>query len=236
MTSELPILIVEDEPSIVDVLRLALRREGLAHVVAAGTGEDAVALARSQRPALVVLDIGLPDMSGLEVAERLRNMLTDVPLLFLTARDSDSDKLAGFGAGADDYVTKPFNPLEVAARVKALLRRSAPSVQPELEYDLGRFVLYPEEARLVVGGEEVAAPARELQLLGFLAKHEGRVFSADEVYRQVWKAEPIGPSDQNTVSVHVRRLRERIEEDPANPQYLVTVRGLGYKLVRPRED
>lgn len=234
MPSDLPILIVEDEPSVVDVLRIALRHEGLSSVIALETGAGAIALARQEAPSLVVLDIGLPDMSGIDVALQLRETLPELPLLFLTARDSDADKLTGFRVGADDYVTKPFSPLEVAARVKALLRRAEPSAQPAVAYEFGRFTLFPEEARLVVDGREVAAPARELRILSFLARHEGRVFSADEVYRRVWNAEPLGPSDQNTVSVHVRRLRERIELDPARPRLLVTVRGLGYKLVRER--
>lgn len=233
MSQRLPVLIVDDEISVADVLRLALRREGIARVSVAQTGNSALACARADKPALVVLDIGLPDISGLEVAAGLRQFLPDVPLLFLTASDTDSDKLRGFQAGADDYVTKPFNPLEVAARVKALLRRSAAVGQPPVEFDFGRFVIYPQEGRLVVEGVDVPAAARELELLAFLARYEGRALSAGELYRRVWKAQPLGPSDQNTVSVHIRRLRERIEADPANPEYLVTVRGLGYKLARP---
>lgn len=233
MSNKLPVLIVEDEIGVVDVLRLALRREGIARVAVAQTGNSALASARAERPSLVVLDIGLPDVSGLDVATGLRQFLPEVPLLFLTGADSDADKLRGFSAGADDYVTKPFNPLEVAARVKALLRRSTSFEQPPMEYDFGRFVVYPQEGRLVVDGVDVQAAARELELLRFLARFEGRAFSAGELYRRVWNAEPLGPSDQNTVSVHIRRLREHIERDPSHPEYLVTVRGLGYKLSRP---
>ena len=233
MSPEGDVLIVEDDLRIVDVLEIALRREGIPRMTVARTGAQAIDAVRTSRPSLVVLDVGLPDIDGFDVASRIRGMIADIPLLFLTARDASADKLAAFSLGADDYVTKPFNPLEVAARVKAILRRVNATAQPAVEYDFGRFVLYPDSARLVVDGVEVPTPARELRVLEFLARHEGRVFSAEDVYRSVWMAEPIGPSDQNTVSVHVRRLRERIEVDPAKPQFLLTVRGMGYKLARP---
>lgn len=222
--------------SVVDVLRVALRREGIARISVAPNGTAALACAHAETPSVVVLDIGLPDASGLDIAAGIRQFLPEVPLLFLSGRNSDADKLKGFQVGADDYVTKPFNPLEVAARVKALLRRSEAVSKPPLEYDFGRFQLYPEEGRLVVEGHEVSAPARELELLAYLARHEGRAFSANDLYRRVWHAEPLGPSDQNTVSVHIRRIREHIEAEPADPQYLITVRGLGYRLSRPQTE
>lgn len=231
-----PVMIVENDPNVVNVLRLALRREGIARIALARDGGSAVATASDVRPSVVVLDIDLPDCNGLELASRLRIALPDVPLIFLTARDSDADKLEGFRAGADDYVTKPFNPLELAARIKAVVRRVEVSGQPPVEFDFGRFTILPQEGRLAVDGQDVPTPARELELLTFLASQEGRIFSANELYRRVWNAEPVGHSDQNTVSVHVRRIRERIERDPATPEYLLTARGLGYKLTRPKRD
>jgi DNA-binding response OmpR family regulator len=232
------VLIVEDEPMIVDVLELALRRSNVTDVRASRTGADALRSVDSEPPSVVVLDIGLPDTSGLLVAGEIRRRAPDMPLLFLTARDSDADKLRGFEAGADDYVTKPFNPLEVVARVEALLRRSAASsrIVAGRKFAVGDIVIEPQRARLTVSGSRVRMPARELRLLAFLAEHLGVVFSAAELYRAVWGADPLGAVDQNTVSVHVRRIRARIERDPSAPRYLRTVRGLGYQFVEPDED
>lgn len=228
------ILIVEDEPLIVDVLQIALRREGLTEVSSAASARQALALAAHEPVDLAIIDIGLPDISGLEVAVALRRQLPEISILFLTARDSNADKLMGFGVGGDDYVTKPFDPLEVVARVRALLRRTAATGQPaNRRYDFGRFEIRPEEGRLLVEGKDVAVPAREFQLLSFLAQNRDTIYSASDIYRAVWGEDPIGTADQNTVSVHVHRLRNRIEPDPAHPQYLLSIRGLGYKLVRP---
>lgn len=231
------ILIVEDEPLIVDVLQIALRREGFTDVVAAPTARQALATASHEPFDLAILDIGLPDVSGLEVAVALRRQSPDISVLFLTARDSNADKLMGFGVGGDDYVTKPFDPLEVVARVRALLRRSSPkAVASNRRYDFGHFEVRPDEGRLIVEGRDVAVPAREFQLLAFLAANRDTIYSASDIYRAVWGEDPIGAADQNTVSVHVHRLRNRIEPDPAHPVYLVSIRGLGYKLVLPRGE
>lgn len=230
------VLIVDDEPYIVDVLQIALRRDGFTDVTAAATGREAMAAATRGPLGAVILDIGLPDTSGFDLAVEIRRARPDVPIVFLTARDSDADKLMGFGVGGDDYVVKPFNPLEVVARVRALMRRAySQGESARAVYDFGRFQVRPEEGRLLVDGEDVQLPAREFQLLGFLAKHRDAVFSATEIYRAVWGEEPLGITDQNTVSVHVHRLREKIEPVPSEPRYLVTVRGLGYRLVQPSD-
>ena len=227
------ILIVDDEASISGLVRIALEREGFDHVRTAATVTEALAVARAENPALIVLDVMLPDGSGFDAATEIRRF-SQAPILFLTARDSDVDKLTGFGVGGDDYVTKPFNPLEVAARVKAHMRRAGGSSEDDrpIELDGGRVVVDEAAARLTVDGAEVAVPARELKLLAFLARCPERVFSAAQLYRQVWGDEPVGSADDNTVSVHVRRVREKIERDPGAPELLVTVRGLGYKLRR----
>jgi DNA-binding response OmpR family regulator len=173
----------------------------------------------------------LPDGDGFTLAGRLRK-LTSAPILFLTARSLDIDKLTGFSVGGDDYVTKPFNPLEVVARIKAHLRRSkglAEETPPV--HDCGRFRLFEDEGRLEVDGRDVPMPAREFHLLAFFCRHRGRVFSKRQLYRQVWGEEPVGEADDNTVQVHVRRIRERIEADASDPRMLLTVRGLGYRLV-----
>lgn len=230
------ILIVEDEPLIVDVLQIALRREGFTEVSAASSARQALALAAHEPFDLAILDIGLPDISGLEVAVALRRQVPEISILFLTARDSNADKLMGFGVGGDDYVTKPFDPLEVVARVRALLRRTTPvSESANRHYDFGRFEIRPDEGRLIVDGRDVAVPAREFQLLAFLASNRDTIYSASDIYRAVWGEDPIGAADQNTVSVHIHRLRNRIEPDPAHPRFLVSTRGLGYKLVQPAE-
>jgi two-component system, OmpR family, response regulator RegX3 len=236
------ILIVDDEQPIIDLLRLVLDREGLDDVAEATTVAAALESVRATEPALVVLDVMLPDGDGFALAGRLRE-LTAAPIVFLTARSTDLDKLTGFGVGGDDYVTKPFNPLEVVARIKARLRRtaapalSADAVSPPVVVrDWGTFRLFEDEGRLEVEGRDVAIPAREFQLLAFLCANAGRVFSKRQLYRQVWGDESMGESDDNTVQVHVHRLREKIEPVPADPRYLVTMRGLGYKLLSPRED
>lgn len=235
MSSE-RILIVDDEQPILDLLCLALEREGFPNVATATTAARGLELAEKDEPALVVLDVMLPDGDGFALAPQIRRSCS-APILFLTARGTDLDKLTGFGVGADDYVTKPCNPLEVVARIKALLRRtsgaSASAVPEDRIFDCGAFVLREAECRLVVGGRDVALPAREFQLLAHLCRHPGRVFSKRQLYRQVWGEEALGESDDNTVQVHVRRLREKIEADPSAPTLLVTIRGLGYKLVRP---
>lgn len=226
------ILVVDDETNISGLVRIALEREGFERVVVAGTVAEAVALARSEQPALVVLDVNLPDGSGFDAAMSIRRF-SEAPILFLTARDSDLDKLTGFGVGGDDYVTKPFNPLEVAARVKAHLRRArGVTAEGPCELDDGRVVVDEPAARLTVGGVETPMPAREFKLLAFLAHNPDRVFSAQQLYRQVWADEPMGSADENTVSVHIRRVREKVERDAGSPEMIVTIRGLGYKLAQ----
>lgn len=232
------LLLVDDEPAIVHMLELVLRKEGFRLIEHASTGSDAIRICRRFQPDFIVLDVMLPDLEGFEVCRQLR-MTTDAPVLFLTARSSDLDKLTGFGIGGDDYVTKPFNPLEVAARIKAQLRRRQAHLAPlqdrtadDPPYDFGRFLLYEQAGQLIVDDAPVVCPAKEFQLLLFLCKRPNRIFSRSQLYELVWGEESL--SDDNTVIVHIRRLREKIEADPGNPQLLVTVRGLGYKLVPPR--
>ena len=232
------ILIVDDERPITELLSIVLHREGFDSVRAAHTGADALAALAEEPPDLMILDVGLPDTDGFTLAGRIRE-LTDAPILFLTARDSDLDKLMGFGVGGDDYVTKPFNPLEVVARVKAHLRRVGDgrgNSDHAPAHECGRFRLDEDAGRLEVDGTEVAIPAREFQLLAFLCRSLGRVFSKRQLYEQVWGDPALGESDDATVMVHVRRIREKIEVDAGDPRHLLTVRGLGYKLVIPAED
>ncbi len=228
------ILLIDDEPAILDMIALVLRKEGFVHVETAATGSAGVDRCRTFEPQAIVLDVMLPDMDGFEVCRRCREM-TDAPILFLTARGADLDKLMGFGVGGDDYITKPFNPLEVAARIQARLRRHAPPAEGSPRtYDFGRFRVIEASAELLVDSAAVICPAREFQLLLFLCRNPNRVFSRAQLYERVWGEASLG--DDITVAVHVRRLREKIEPDPGNPRYLQTVRGLGYKLVHPHRD
>jgi two-component system, OmpR family, response regulator RegX3 len=225
------ILLVDDERAILDMIELVLRKEGFREIEVARSGAEAVTKCQMLRPHIVVLDVMLPDLDGYEVCREIRR-ITDAPILFLTAKSSDLDKLLGFGVGGDDYITKPFNPLEVVARIKAHLRRqlvsTSPSVKGDGIFDYGRFKVNENSASLEVNGTNIPCPAREFQLLLFLCKHPNRVFSREQLYEQVWGEQSVGAD--NTVMVHIRRLREKIELDASRPKYLSTVRGLGYKL------
>ncbi|QKG83354.1 response regulator transcription factor [Kroppenstedtia pulmonis] len=232
------LLLVDDEQAILNMLQIVLEKEGFREVLTARTGEEGIRICKQFPPDLVILDIMLPDMDGFEVCRIMREQ-THVPILFLTARSNDLDKLMGLGIGGDDYITKPFNPLEVAARVKAQLRRQqlvGQSLTQEEErriYDFGRFLVNEKSGQLIVEGKTVSCPAREFQLLCFLSRHANQIFSKGQLYERVWGEESFG--DDNTVMVHIRRLREKIEQEPGKPRYLQTVRGLGYKLVQPGE-
>ncbi|RLL42672.1 DNA-binding response regulator [Oceanobacillus piezotolerans] len=235
MGHEAHILIVDDEKAIVKMLELMLRKEGFAHIYTAYTGKEALTCLGENHIDIVILDVMLPDGSGFDLCPKIRE-LTNAYILFLTARVSDLDVLTGFATGGDDYVTKPFNPLEVAARIKAHLRRTESFPKAEQSpfaskcYDFGRFRLDENAGELIVNGEVVSCPTQVYLLLLFFCKHPNRVFSKSELLDAVWGFDHY--VDENTVSVHIRRIRERIEENPSKPTYLTTVRGLGYKLVK----
>jgi len=225
------LLLVDDEQGLLDMLNYMLEKEGFKHVDFANHAEEALRYANHTAYDLIVLDVMLPDMDGFELCRRLRQV-TNVPILFLTARVTDMDKIMGLTLGGDDYITKPFNPLEVVARIKAQLRRqelaknrSAP--QSDV-YDFGDFQLYKKQGRLVVNGREEGCPAKEFELLAFLCEHPNQVFSNRHLYERIWGQESMG--DENTVMVHIRRLRQKIESDPQNPKLIVNIRGMGYKL------
>jgi two-component system, OmpR family, response regulator RegX3 len=227
------VLIVEDEPDIADTVRLALERDGVGPVYIA----DSLAVARDVLSragiAVAVIDIGLPDGNGLDLAVEMRSRGSDAAIFFLTARDSEVDRLAGFGVGADDYIAKPFSPLELSARVRAFLRR-ARVVNPDDEtIVVGRVRIGAHSGTVEVDGEPVALPALEFKLLRFLAENRGMAFTPAELYEKVWADAALGQADENNVRVHVRRLRERIETDPSHPELLVTLRGLGYRFDEP---
>jgi DNA-binding response OmpR family regulator len=222
------ILVVDDEPSIVEVVSLYLRREG-SRVLTAADGDSALQQAREQLPDLIVLDIMLPQRSGLEITTTLRAERA-VPINLLTARGDEADRIVGLELGADDYVVKPFSPREVVARVKAVLRRAAPAGSEDVPKPItsGDLTLVPSERVVRVQGRDAGLTAKEFDLLHFLASHPRQVFTRDQLLDRVWGTEYI--ADEATVTVHVRRLREKIEPDASNPTYVQTVWGVGYKF------
>jgi len=222
------ILVVDDEPNIREVVGLYLRRDGHT-VVAAADGDEALRLHRQHQPDLVVLDLMLPKLSGLEVCRRIQAERR-VPLIMLTAKGEEEDRIIGLGVGADDYVVKPFSPRELAARVAAVLRRvneTDPVAKNEKVLDFGELLIDPNTRDVVVHGTPVSLTVREFDLLYYLATHPNRVFTRDQLMDAVWGY--TFAADTSTVTVHMRRLREKIERDPTQPYYLLTVWGVGYR-------
>jgi len=225
------ILVVDDEASVVEVVSLYLQREGF-DVRIARDGRTAINAIREQLPALVVLDVMLPEIDGMEIMRRLRSDPTsNVPVIMLTARQQEIDRIYGLELGADDYVTKPFSPAELVSRVKAVLRRThgqAGLDGGERPYQFDQLSIDPKTRLVSVRGEAVELTATEFNLLYFMASHPRQVFKRDQLLEKVWGfSEYVDPS---TVTVHIRRLREKIEADPSNPTWLLTVWGVGYKF------
>ena len=220
------ILTVEDDERIRTAVRLALEDEGWT-VDEAESGEDAVAIFQTTPPDVVLIDIMLPGMDGFELCRGIRRS-SDVPVVMVTARNDTHDIVAGLEAGADDYLTKPFAPKELSARIRPLLRRARPGSSPLARLGFGDLELVPDEGKVLRGGDEVHLTKTEFRLLCELADNPGKVFSREALLDEVWGYDYFG--DGRLVDVHVRRLRTKIEADPANPRHVVTVRGLGYRL------
>ena len=222
------ILVVEDEPSIAEVVCLYLQRSGYS-VHLAGDGQAAMDWLSQSRPDLVVLDLMLPHVDGLEITRWLRSH-TDTPIIMLTARREETDRILGFELGADDYVVKPFSPRELVSRVKAVLRRTqgaeAAGAMPALAS--GDLTIDPATRSVTYLGEDKTLTAREFDLLYWLARHPRQVFNRDQLLDHVWGL--TNYIDPNTVTVHIRRLREKLEADPSNPRYIQTVWGVGYRF------
>ncbi|BCB36191.1 two-component response regulator yvrH [Bacillus cereus] len=230
---EANILLVDDETAILQLLTTILEKEGFSHITTATSAETALSLTQQNDYDLIILDVMLPGQSGFDICPIIRQK-TDCPIFFLTAKTSDLDKISGFSHGADDYITKPFNPLEVVARMKAQLRRHMKQVMPHEQKahssSFGRFEIDRYSAELTVNGRVVECSAQLFQLLLFFCENPNYVFSKEEIYEKVWGA-PAYNGDDNTVMVHIRKLREKIEQDPSKPEYIKTVRGLGYKFI-----
>ncbi|HEY2831584.1 MAG TPA: response regulator transcription factor [Sporichthyaceae bacterium] len=221
------LLVVEDEESFSDALSYMLRKEGF-EVAVAGTGPDALDEFERGGADLILLDLMLPGLPGTEVCRQLR-LRSNVPVIMLTAKDSEIDKVVGLEIGADDYVTKPFSHRELVARIRAVLRRQSElddTIDAALE--AGPVRMDVERHVVTVGGEPIALPLKEFELLELLLRNAGRVLTRMQLIDRIWGADYVG--DTKTLDVHVKRLRAKIEPDPALPRYLVTVRGLGYKF------
>jgi len=220
------VLVVDDEPIVRDVVVRYLRRDGFT-TLEAGDGLSARRLIESSDLDLVVLDVMLPELDGLELCRWIRGR-SELPVILLTARGEEADRIVGLELGADDYVTKPFSPRELAVRVRTVLRRSGGAASASARLAFGEVVLDGASRTATRGGAAVALTAKEFDLLWFLASHPRHVFSRDQLMDRVW--DYAAPVDTGTVTVHVRRLREKIESDPAQPAHLKTVWGAGYRL------
>ena len=225
------ILAVDDEDSILGVVRLNLENEGF-EVHTAPDGAHALALVAEKPFDMAILDIMLPDIDGFELARTIRQS-SDMPIMMLSARDTDIDKAVGLGVGADDYLTKPFSPIELVARVKAHLRRYGQSATAPASHDpevieAGPVRLDPMSRTATVRGESVELTAKEFDLLALLAAHKGRAYTKEQIYATVWGEHWGG--DYSTVQVHIRRLRSKVEVDASDPRYIKTIWGIGYRF------
>ncbi|WP_461240106.1 response regulator YycF [Paucilactobacillus sp. N302-9] len=230
------ILVVDDEKPISDIIKFNLTKEGYA-VVVAYDGEEALEKVEEEKPDLIILDLMLPKVDGLEVAKRVRANHT-TPIIMVTAKDSELDKVLGLELGADDYVTKPFSNRELVARVKANLRRqeSVESAEPDENADIevGDLTIHPDAYTVSKRGDNIDLTHREFELLHYLAQHIGQVMTREHLLQTVWGYDYFG--DVRTVDVTVRRLREKIEDNPSHPSWLITRRGVGYYLNNPEND
>jgi DNA-binding response OmpR family regulator len=221
------VLIVEDDPSILRGLQMNLGLEGF-RTVAAHDGEEALKHARSHKPDVIVLDLMLPKLSGIDVIRALRGEDQDTPVIVLSAKDTEGDKVLALSLGADDYVTKPFSVAEVIARIRAALRRRRRSAGGEREARFGVVELDVAGRRILVSGNEVETTQREFDLLLFLHNHPGVAFSREQLMQQVWGPDHFGTA--RTVDNFIARLRAKIEDDPDDPKHIETVRGIGYRF------
>lgn len=233
--TEHSVLVVEDEPSFAEALTVGLGREGF-RVTVSSDGADALRRFDEIGPDLVLLDVMLPTMSGLDVCRRIRAK-SRVPIIMVTAKGSELDTVVGLEVGADDYVTKPYRLTELVARMRAVLRRTESAAEPIEEASkisdapirIGDIELHVDRHEVTVGGKEQHLPLKEFELLALLMEHAGRVLSREKLIDRVWGSDYVG--DTKTLDVHIRRLRARVEDDPKQPNRIVTIRGLGYKFV-----
>lgn len=224
------ILLVDDEKQLLNLLSEVLSKEGFKNIYEATNGIDGILMAKDIKPDIIILDVNLPDIDGYMVCEKIRSF-SFCPIIFLTAKDEDRNKLQGLEVGGDDYVTKPFNLREVVLRIKAQLRRSN-YTEDKNKYEFitfGDIVINEEAGEVSRSGKIVNLTAKEYNLILFLAKNSNKIFSKNTICEKIWGYDYDG--NDNTIMVHIRHLREKLEEDPSNPKYIKTLKGLGYKLV-----
>jgi two-component system response regulator RegX3 len=237
VTTQPVVLVVEDEPSFVEALTIGLTREGF-RVVSVTDGFEAVQRFDDIQPDIVLLDVMLPRLSGIDVCRQLRKR-SHVPIIMVTAKGAEIDTVVGLEVGADDYITKPYRMREVVARMRAVLRRSPADNGTASELSpgslaVGEVVLDPDEHRVTIDGEDVALPLKEFELLQLLLANAGRVLPRETLIDRVWGSDYVG--DTKTLDVHIKRLRAKVEPNPANPTRIITYRGLGYKFDRSRDS
>ncbi|MCC0650983.1 response regulator transcription factor [Clostridioides sp. ES-S-0001-03] len=225
------ILLVDDEKDIINLIEEVLIKDGFKNIVKAYNGLDAISLCKIECPDVVILDIMLPDVDGIEVCKKIREF-SYCSILFLSSKDDDIDKILGLSSGGDDYITKPFSPREVVFRVKSQLRRQqyqsvVSSENPIIR--LGNITVDTEGCRVYKDANEIELTGREYQLLSYMAQNLNKIIGKESLYEQVWGV--YSSICDNTIMVHIRHLREKIEDNPSNPKILITVKGLGYKLV-----
>jgi DNA-binding response OmpR family regulator len=225
------ILLVDDEKDIVDLMQEVLQQDGFQMIEKAYTGQEAIHLCEEFQPDVVVLDVMLPDLNGLEVCKQIRQF-SYCSILFLSSKNDEIDKILGLSSGGDDYITKPFSPREVVFRIKSQLRRQQYQIMPTLGSSnvltMGSLSLDKDSCRVYKSGQEINLTGREFLLLSYLMENNDKIISKERLYEQVW-GEYSSICD-NTIMVHIRHIREKIEDTPSNPKQLITVKGLGYKL------
>lgn len=230
------ILLVDDEVGILNLLEITLRKERYNEITLSTTADQTLALIKNHSYDLILLDVMLPDMNGFELCREIRKH-TNTPIIFITSCATDFDKLTGLTIGGDDYITKPFNPLEVIARIKALFRRqsmfqSSSSVKTDNKlYNYGRFVFKPADAELIVDERPVECTAKELELLSFFCRNPNRIFTSSQIYESVWGSPGYG--EEKTVTMHISKLRKKLEDNPKSPSMIINLIGIGYKFVPP---
>lgn len=224
------ILIVDDERQLLVLLKEVFMKEGFNEIYEADNGIDAILSAKENMPNLIILDVNLPDIDGYNVCQRIRSF-SSCPIIFLTAKSEDEEKIKGLEVGGDDYVTKPFNIKELVLRAKSQLRRSTPekNIKQENIYTFGDIYINEDTGEIKKGEKQIVLTAKEYALMLYLVKNKNKVFSKNSLCEEIWGYEYDG--NDNTIMVHIRHLREKIEDNPSKPKYIKTLKGIGYKLV-----
>lgn len=238
MSSTEKILLVDDEAGLLELLKITLQKERYHSIYCANSANEALLLIKQHCFDLILLDVMLPDFSGFDLCSEIRKV-TYAPIIFITACGSDYDKLTGLALGGDDYITKPFNPLEVVARVKAILRRqnqycSNNHITAQEIYEFGNYRVNLADATLTLNGEPIVITAKEFELLVYFCKYPSRVFTATQLYEAVW--DELGLGDEKTVTMHISRLRKKLCDDSKEPKIIINLRGIGYKFIPPKKE